>query len=311
MAEDLHANLYGTAPGFVDLFGPERIRNMPISEETMTGVAAGAAMCGLRPILDLTYASFMYLAMDQLVNQVAKNRFMFGGQARMPVVYRAAMFYRNSTAAHHSDRPYSMFMNVPGLKIVCPTTPADIKGLLRSAIDSDDPVLCFEDATLWLRKGEIPEGEYRVPLGKARVVREGTDVTVVAIAGAVHEAARAAEAVKGEDGLDVELIDPRTLVPLDIDAIFESVDKTGRLVIVDPAHNTCSAASHIAALVCEERFESLRGPVRRVTTPDTQVPFAPALELTMYPTAARIASAVREVCGAGSALVAPWSGRRG
>lgn len=297
LGEDVEANLYGTTPGFVERFGPERIRNMPISEEGFTGMAAGAAMTGLRPIVDLTYASFMYLAMDQLVNQVAKNRYMFGGQASMPVVFRAGMLYRSSTAAHHSDRPYPMFMNVPGLRITAPSNAYDAKGLLRSAVDSDDPVLCFEDATLWLRKQEVPDEEFRVPFGVARVVRPGTDATVVAIAGSVVEAEVAVDAL-AEEGISVELIDPRTLVPLDIATILESVARTGRLVVVDPAHRTCSAASEIAALVVEEAFDALRARIIRVTTPDTQIPFSPALERPLYPNRERIAVAVREVCGA-------------
>jgi pyruvate dehydrogenase E1 component beta subunit len=295
IGEDLTANLYGTAPDFTALFGSERVRNVPISEAGFSGLAAGAAMTGLRPIVDLTYASFTYLAMDQLVNQVAKSRYMFGGQATLPVVYRASMYYKASTAAHHSDRPYSMYMNVPGLKIVVPATPYDARGLLRSAIDSDDPVLVFEDATLWMKREELPDEPYRVPLGQARVVQEGTDVTVVAIAGSVSEAEKALKVLADED-VSVEVIDPRTLVPLDFDAILASVEKTGRLVVVDPAPRTCSAASEIAATVGERAFHALRAPVRRVTAPDMQIPFSPPLEQQMYPNAQRIAAAVLETC---------------
>lgn len=305
IGEDVEANVYGTTGGgksrsdkgdFLEMFGHNRIRNTPISEEVIVGAAAGAAMTGLRPIVDLSYSSFLYMAMDQFVNQVAKNRYMFGGQASMPVVFRSAMFYGLNTGAHHSDRPYPMFMNVPGLKIMVPATPYDAKGLLRTAVDMDDPVMTFEACMLWGTKGEVPEEEYRIPFGEARVAREGSDVTVVAISSAVPEAVAAAEAL-AEEGLSVEVIDPRTLVPLDTEAIVRSVQRTGRLVVADPAHRTCSAAAEISAIVAEEAFESLQAPIVRVTTPDTQIPFSPALEKQLYPSRVGIAEAVRRVTG--------------
>jgi pyruvate dehydrogenase E1 component beta subunit len=294
IGEDVRSNLYGTTPDFVKLFGHERVLNAPISEEGFAGAAAGAAMTGLRPIVDLTYATFMYMAMDQLVNQVAKTRYMFGGQATLPVVYRASMFYRSSTAAHHSDRPYPMFMNVPGLRIIAPASPYDAKGMLRSAIDLDDPVVCFEDATLWSRKEDVPEEQYRIPLGVGRRLHEGTAATVVGISGSVAEAAKAAQALSA-DGTDVDLIDPRTLVPLDEEMIFESVLRTGRLLVVEPANRTCGAASEIITRVCEHAFDGLRAAPARVTTPDIQIPFSPALEKQLYPSAASITAAVRRL----------------
>ncbi|MFI7493960.1 alpha-ketoacid dehydrogenase subunit beta [Kocuria sp. M4R2S49] len=308
IGEDVEANVYGTTGGgksrsdkgdFLQMYGPNRIRNTPISEEVIVGAAAGAAMTGLRPIVDLSYSSFLYMAMDQFVNQVAKNRYMFGGQASIPVVFRSAMFYGLNTGAHHSDRPYPMFMNVPGLKIVVPSNPYDAKGLLRTAVDSDDPVLTFEACMLWGTKGEVPEEEYRIPFGEARTVREGGDVTVVAISSAVPESVAAAEAL-AEEGLSVEVIDPRTLVPFDAEAVIRSVQRTGRLVVADPAHRTCSAAAEISAIVAEEAFESLRAPIVRVTTPDTQIPFSPALEKQLYPNRNNIAEAIRRVTGTGT-----------
>ncbi|MGN6782993.1 MAG: alpha-ketoacid dehydrogenase subunit beta [Marmoricola sp.] len=306
IGEDVEANVYGTTGGsgksradkgdFLQMFGSNRIRNTPISEEVIVGSAIGAAMTGLRPIVDLSYSSFLYMAMDQFVNQAAKNRYMFGGQASIPVVFRSAMFYGLNTGAHHSDRPYPMFMNVPGLKIVVPANPEDAKGLLRSAVDSDDPVLIFEACMLWGLKGEVPDEEYRIPFGKARIAREGSDVTVVAISSAVPEALAAAESLAA-DGISVEVIDPRTLVPLDRTTILESVSRTGRLVVADPAHRTCSAASEISSIVAEEAFGSLRAPIVRVTTPDTQIPFSPALEKQLYPSRSGIAEAVRRVTG--------------
>lgn len=306
IGEDVEANVYGTTGGagksradkgdFLQMFGANRIRNTPISEEVIVGSAIGAAMTGLRPIVDLSYSSFLYMAMDQFVNQAAKNRYMFGGQASIPVVFRSAMFYGLNTGAHHSDRPYPMFMNVPGLKIVVPATPYDAKGLLRAAVDSEDPVLIFEACMLWGTKGEVPEEEYTIPFGQARVAREGTDVTVVAISSAVPEALAAAETL-AEEGVSVEVIDPRTLVPLDSRTVLESVGRTGRLVVADPAHRTCSAASEIASIVAEEAFDALRAPIKRVTTPDTQIPFSPALEKQLYPARGGIADAVRAVVG--------------
>ena len=304
IGEDVEANVYGTTGGksrasegdFKQMFGANRIRNTPISEEVIVGAAAGAAMTGLRPIVDLSYSSFLYMAMDQFVNQVAKNRYMFGGQASMPVVFRSAMFYGLNTGAHHSDRPYPMFMNVPGLKIIVPASPSDAKGLLRSAVDSDDPVLIFEACVLWGMKEEVDEAEYHIPLGVGRTLREGSDATIVAVSGAVPEAVAAADLLAAE-GISVEVFDPRTLVPLDVDGILTATAKTGRLVVADPAHRTCSAASEIAAIVAEEIFDELKGPVRRITTPDMQIPFSPSLEKQMYPSRASIAEAVRAQLG--------------
>ena len=302
MGEDVEANVYGTMGGksrtdkgdFLQMFGANRIRNTPISEEVMVGAAAGAAMTGLRPIVDLSYSSFLYMAMDQFVNQVAKSRYMFGGQASLPVVFRSAMFYGLSTGAHHSDRPYPMFMNVPGLKIMVPSSPSDAKGLLRTAIDMDDPVLSFEACLLWGLKEDVDESEFRIPFGVARTVRAGSDVTVVAIATGVHVALQAATKLEAE-GISIEIIDPRTMVPLDSEAILNSVARTGRLVIVDPAHTTCGAAAEISAIVAEKAFDCLKAPIMRVTTPDTQIPFSPAIEKQLYPDAAKTIDAVRKV----------------
>jgi pyruvate dehydrogenase E1 component beta subunit len=298
--EDVEANVYGTTGGsktraetgdFVQEFGRKRVRNTPIAEEAMVGTAIGAAMTGLRPIVDLSYSNFLYMAMDQFVNQAAKNRYMFGGQSSIPVVFRSAMFYGLNTGAHHSDRPYPMFMGVPGLKVVVPASPSDAKGLLRSAVDSDDPVLIFEAVPLWGIKEEVDEGEYRIPFGQARVRREGSDVTVVAISGCVPLALAAAEHL-AERGISAEVIDPRTLVPLDSATIVESVRRTGRLVIAEPAHRTCGAGAEIAAIVAEEAFHALRAPIRRVAAPNMQVPFSPVLEAELYPTTEKIAAAI-------------------
>lgn len=313
MGQDIEANVYGTTTGFIESFGPERVRNAPLSENGFVGAAAGAAMAGMRPIVDMTIASFIYVAMDQIVSITAKATYMYGGQTNVPVVLRAAMFYGGSTAAQHSDRPHPMLMTVPGLKIITPSSPYDAKGLLKTAIRDDDPVISFEDSTLWFAKEEVPEEEYLVPLGRAAVKRDGGDVTVVAVAGSVPHALRAADAL-GAEGISVEVIDPRSLVPLDKATILASVEKTGHLVVADPAHRTCSAASEIAAIVADEGFWSLDAPVLRVTTPDVHPPFSPPLERLMYPTSETIADAVRRSlasspAGAGASFAA--SGEHG
>jgi pyruvate dehydrogenase E1 component beta subunit len=293
MGEDVAWNMLGSTGGFVEEFGPERVRNTPITEAGFTGAAAGAAMVGMRPVVDLMMTSFMYCAMDQIVSIIAKSTYLYGGQASLPLTIRASMFYGGANAAQHSDRPLAAFMSIPGLKIVAPSSPYDAKGLLKTAIREDDPVICFEDGTLWTTKGEVPDEDYVVPLGQADVKREGSDVTVVAICGAVPAALTAAAQLAGE-GVSVEVIDPRSLVPMDYPAILASVAKTGHLVIADPSHRTCSPAGEIAATVAEDGFWSLQAPIVRVTTPDTHIPFSPPLEAQLYPSADRIAEAVRQ-----------------
>lgn len=294
MGEDVVYNVFGTTAGFPDEFGLERIRDTPISEAGFVGAAAGAAMVGMRPIVDLTIATFAYPAMDQIVSIIAKSTYLYGGQAKVPLVIRMCMFYGNSNAAQHSDRPYPMFMGIPGLKIICPSTPYDMMGLLKTAIRDDDPVLSFEDGTLWTSSSEVPDDELLVPFGKADIKHPGSDVTVVAIAGAVRHALAAAQELQKE-GISVEVVDPRTLVPLDRATILESVHRTGRLVVADIAHRTCGAASEISAIVAEDGFWDLKAPIVRVTTPDTHIPFSPPLEQPLYPNKERIARAVRHV----------------
>jgi pyruvate dehydrogenase E1 component beta subunit len=276
--------------------GPHRLWSAPISENGFVGMAVGAALTGLRPIVDLMIASLVWVAMDQIVSQAAKIRTMFGDQARVPMVLRAAMWYGSSYAAHHSDRPYPIFMNVPGLKVAAPATPADAKGMLLSAIRDDDPVLLFEEKGLWSHRGPVPEGEHLVPFGQAARRHCGDDVTIVAIAGAVPEAISAAETLAGE-GIGCDVIDPRSLVPLDIESILASVARTGRLVIVDPATRSCGAAAEIAAQASEHAFDMLRAPIQRITTPDLQIPFAPSLEMPLYPNRERLIRVVRELLG--------------
>ena len=298
MGEDIRCNVFGTTTGFVERFGEERIRDTPISENGFIGAAGGAAMVGMRPIVDATISSFLFPAMDQICSIIAKSRYIYGGQARLPLVIRSCMFYGNSNAAQHSDRPYPMFMNMPGLKIIAPSNAYDMKGLLKAAIRDDDPVLCFEDSTCWTTKSEVPDDDdFVIPLGKGDVKREGNDITIVAVAGAVNVALKAAVTLEKE-GISVEVVDPRSLVPLDRDLILRSVRKTGRAICVDPAHRTCSAASEIAATIAEYAFDALRAPVVRVTTPDTHMPFSPLIEKPLYPSVERITDAARRLVGA-------------
>ncbi len=294
MGEDVEANVFGTMMGFKEEFGADRLRDVPLSEAGFVGAAIGSAMVGMRPVVDLTIASFLYVAMDQIVSMAAKTTYMYGGQTHVPLVLRASMFFGGANAAQHSDRNYPMFMNVPGLKIIAPSTPYDAKGLLKTAIREDDPVISFEDGTLWGAKGEVPQEEYLIPFGVAEVKRAGTDVTVVAVASRVQEALTAAEMLTKE-GVSVEVIDPRTLVPLDKETILNSVAKTGRLVVVEEAHRTCGAAAEIAAIVAEEGFWSLKAPIKRLAVPDVHIPFSPPLERLMYPTASTIVSAIHAV----------------
>ncbi|WP_241255591.1 alpha-ketoacid dehydrogenase subunit beta [Candidatus Protofrankia californiensis] len=290
MAQDLRANLYGRFP--LEEFSEERILSLPISEAGFVGAGVGAALTGLRPVIDMAYSTFLYSAMDQVVNQAAKIRYMSGGQARVPLLLLASVVYGSAQAAHHADRPFALFANSPGLKIVVPSTPYDMKGLTTAAIREDDPVLLFKDATLFEMRGPVPVEDYVIPLGSADVKREGVDVTVVAIAGAVKVALAAAQRLETE-GISVEVVDPRSLVPLDHETISASVEKTGRVVVVDPAPRTCSFASELVASLAEEWFWRLRAAPLRVTAADVPTPFSPPLERQTLPDVEQVAQAVR------------------
>ena len=291
MGEDIQKGVYGASAGLYQEFGEERVRDCPLSENAFMGAAVGAAAVGMRPIVESAFC-FMWVAMDSLVSQAAKMRYMFGGQVNLPIVYRASMYYAGSMAAHHSDRSHPIFMNIPGFKVVFPSNAYDAKGLMKSSIREDDPIVFCEDRTLLGARGPVPEEDYTIPLGTADIKREGTDVTIVAIGGMVPRAMEAAE-VLAEEGISAEVLDPRTLVPLDKQAILESVAKTGRVVTVDMAHKTCSAASEIAAIVAMEGFWTLQAPIQRLATANVHIPFSTALEPLCYPTADSIADAAR------------------
>jgi len=277
-------------------FGPRRVRFTPISEAVLTGMGLGAGASGYRPIVNWRMVTFCFVAMDQIVNQASKIRYMFGGQADFPVTYRCSTGGGMNLAAQHSQSPYSMWMHLAGLKIILPSSPADAKGLLKSAIRDDNPVVSFECSRLNGVSGPVPDGDHVVPLGVAEVKRTGTDVTVVGLAFYVQEALAVAEALRAE-GISVEVIDPRTLVPLDVERLRASVRKTGRLVIVDEAPPTCSAAAEIAAATVEdpETFRALKAPVQRVCAAPVPVPYSPTLEQAALPDRDRIAAAIRRV----------------
>jgi pyruvate dehydrogenase E1 component beta subunit len=290
----------GPLAGLIPEFGAERVRVCPISEEAYVGASIGAAGSGLRPIVSPGMMTFAFTSMDQIVNQMAKIHYMFGGQAAFPIVFRASTGGGRSAAAQHSQSPHPMFMNLAGLKVVMPVTPYDAKGLMKSAIRDNNPVVFFEDQMLGLRggKGAVPEEEYTIPIGVADVRRPGRDVTVIAIAKMVLEALAAAEEL-AHQGLEVEVVDPRTLVPMDKAMLRASVQKTGRVVIVDEACMTCSAAAEIAALLTEDpvTFRALKAPPKRVCAPDVPIPYSPIMEQFCLPDKARILQGIREVLG--------------
>lgn len=277
-------------------FGADRVRVTPIAENSFVGASIGLAGSGFRTVVNLRMATFGFVALDQMMNHVAKITYMTGGQAKFPILIRMTVGAGFSGAAEHSISPYSMFMNVPGLKILLPTTPYDVKGLLKTALRDNNPIISFEAFMLGKTKGEVPEDEYLVPLGKAAIRKKGSDVTVVALARMAHEALAAADDLAKEK-ISVEVIDPRTLVPLDRETILRSVKKTGRLVVVDEACQTCSAASEIVALATSDKstFGKLKSAPDRVCGLDIPIPFSPPMEKFAIPDKAKIIKAIKGV----------------
>jgi len=294
--EDVELSIVGDLRGVHEQFGHDRIRNTPISETTLTGMAVGLAAAGYRVVVQLMFANFMYTGMDAIGNQMSKLRLMTGGQMELPITVIATIGGGAANAAQHSDTPYAMLMNLGGLKVAVPATPADAKGLVKTAIRDPNPCFILEPNGRGGELGEVPDGEHLVPFGKAAVRMEGDDVTVVAI-GRMLKPALGAAAMLETEGVRAEVIDPRTLVPLDTDAVLASVAKTGHLVVVDEARESCSAASQIAAVVAEHGFDLLKGPIRRVTTPNVAIPYAPNAEAHVIPGEARITATVRELLG--------------
>lgn len=292
--EDAWGGPMGVTKGLVQEFGRDRILDTPITEAGFIGAAVGAAATGLRPIAELMFVDFFGCCMDQIFDQGAKLRYMFGGKARCPVVIRTQIGAGVNAAGQHSGCHYSVFTHMPGIKTVIPSTPADAKGLLLTAIRDDDLVVFFENKVLYGMKGDVPEGDEAIPFGVADVKREGSDITIVAISRMVHQALAAAEILSAE-GIEAEVVDPRTLSPLDEETILESVAKTHHLLIVDEDNPRCGAATDIAAMVADKGFDTLDAPIKRVTAPHTPVPFSPPLENEYVPSPEVIASVVRDL----------------
>jgi acetoin:2,6-dichlorophenolindophenol oxidoreductase subunit beta len=284
--------IWGATTGLYDKFGANRVIDTPISESAIIGAAAGLALAGKRPIAELMFADFVGVSLDQLWNQMAKFRYMFGGKTTCPAVVRMIYGAGMSAAAQHSQSVYAMMTSIPGLKVVLPTTPADAKGLLTEALRGDDPVMFFEHKALFAVKGDVPDGDYRVPFGQARMVREGGDVSIVTCGLMVSRSEVVADKLAGE-GIGCDVIDLRTTSPLDEEAILDSVEATGRLVIVDESTPRCSLASDIAGLVASKAFSSLKAPIEMVTAPHSPIPFAPGLEKAWLPSPTSIEAAVR------------------
>jgi acetoin:2,6-dichlorophenolindophenol oxidoreductase subunit beta len=285
---------FGVTKGLAEEFGEERVRDTPISENAIVGVAVGAAITGMRPVAEIMFGDLTALAVDQICNQAAKIRYMFGGQVSVPCVIRTPFGAGVNIASHHSQSLEAWFMHTPGLQVAVPSTPYDAKGLFKTAIRGSDPVFFVEHKLLYPIKGMIPDEDYTVPFGVADLKREGKDVTVVATLYMVHKALAAAEQLSKE-GVSAEIIDPRTLMPLDKTSIVKSVKKTGRLVIVSEDCKTAGVSAEIVAIVAEEALDYLDAPIKRVAEPDTPIPFSPSMEQFVIPNEKRIVQAVRSV----------------
>lgn len=294
-----YGGAYAVTKGLLDEFGPDRVRDAPMSEAMIVGAALGAAMTGMRPVAEIMYVDFMALAMDQFVNQAAKIHYMFGGQLAAPLVVRTQQGTGRGAGAQHSQSLEAWFMHVPGLRVVLPATPRDAKGLLKTAIRQNSPVLFIEHKGLYAIRGEVPENEYLIPFGEADVKRSGRDVTVVAYSRMVHLAMEAAEQLAA-DGIDAEVLDLRTLNPLDSDTLLTSVRRTGRAVIVHEACRTAGAGAELSALIHESLHGELRAPVRRVAAMDVPIPANSRLEGEVIPKTADVVSAARAVVGGGA-----------
>ena len=297
MGEDVGVfdGVWGVSAGMLEEFGEERVRDTPISEAAIVGAGLGAAMMGMRPIVEIMFGDFLMCAGDQIVNQAAKARFMSGGKANVPLTIRVTTGAPGSAAAQHSQSPEAWFMNIPGLKIAVPATPADAKGLLKTALRGEDPVLFFEHKMLYGVKGPVPEDDdFAVPFGEAAILREGRDVTVVAVSSMVSKALEAAENLK-EEHIEVEVIDPRTLVPLDKETIIHSVAKTSRVIIAHEAHKRSGPGAEIAAMLAEEAIEYLDGPIIRIGAKNVPLPYSPVLENYVLPGTEDIITAVKSL----------------
>ena len=285
---------FNTTAGLFERHGAERLRDTPITERGFTGLCTGAAMTGARPVVDYMFFDFALDALGELLNQTSKIQYMSDGRLRMPIVLRGCVGVGHSAATHHSGSYYPIFTNIPGFRVAVPTTPADAKGLLKTAIRSDDPVVFMEHRALLQTRGPVPDGDYLVPFGRAAVARAGSDVTVVGVAVMVQRAVAAAE-VLAREGASIEVIDPRTLAPLDLDTILESVHKTGRLLIADESYGPCGIGAEIAAQVADRGFDDLDAPIRRLNGLHTPIPYSPPLEKAVVPDVEAVLRAIRDL----------------
>jgi acetoin:2,6-dichlorophenolindophenol oxidoreductase subunit beta len=282
--------------GLVDEFGTDRVIDSPISEAGITGLGVGAAMTGMRPVIDIMFGDFLTLVMDQLVNQAAKTRYMSGGKLKVPMVLRTTLGATRRSAAQHSQSLHAWLSHIPGLKVVLPSTPYDAKGLLKTAIRDDNPVVFIEDKLMFQEKGVVPEEEYLLPLGQAHIKRPGTDITLVGTSSMVGVALKAADEL-AQIGIDAEVIDPRTTSPLDKNTLIQSAEKTGRAIVIDEGHRSYGVTAEIASVIAEEAFYYLDAPVRRLGAMDVPIPFSPVLEDLTVPTSALVVRVARELCG--------------
>ncbi len=292
--QDAWGGAFGVTKGLLKEFGADRVLDTPITESAFVGAAAGAAMTGLRPVVEIMFVDFLGVCFDQIFNQAAKFRYMFGGKAITPIVLRASFGAGSGSASQHSQSLYPLFAHIPGLKVVIPSNPYDAKGLLIQSIRDNDPVIFLENKIMYDELGEVPDGSYTIPFGEANFLREGDDVTIIAFGRMVTRALEAATTL-AKQGTDCTVLDPRTLSPFDTGSIIDSVEQTGRVVIVDESYPRCGAAADIAALIAEEAFGALKSPIVKVTPPHCPVPYAPELENAFLPSTARVEAAVQRV----------------
>ena len=296
LGEDIgvYGGIFQVTKGLLDEFGPDRVIDTPISEAGFVGGSVGAALTGMRPVAEIMFIDFTTVCMDMIINQMAKMHYMFGGRGKVPMVLRVNIGAGRGAAAQHSQSFHAFFMHIPGLYVAAPSNPYDAKGLMIEAIRNDNPVVFVEHKKLYVEKGDVPEESYAIPFGQADIKREGSDLTIVATHALVTRSLNAAEEA-AKEGIDVEIVDPRTLVPLDRAAILESVKKTGRLLVADEGHKTCGLTAEVSAMVAEEAIYYLKAPVARVCSPDTPVPFSPPLEQAYIPDVKDLVPAIKRL----------------
>lgn len=285
--------------GLVEEFGPQRVMDTPISEPGFTGIGLGAAITGMRPVVDIMFGDFLFLALDQIANQAAKVHYMSGGKLKAPIVIRTTLGATRRSAAQHSQSLHALVSHIPGLKVALPSTPYDAKGLMKSAIRDDNPVVIFEDKMMYAVKGTVPEDDYTIPLGQADVKRPGEDITLVATSSMVYVALAAADLLAAK-GISAEVVDPRTTVPLDAESLVTSAMKTGRAIVIDEGYQSYGVTAEIAAVIADGAFYQLDAPVKRMGAKDVPIPFSPALEDLTVPTAEKVAELAAKLCRKGS-----------